>query len=385
LINNKKNRLGRPAVVATAAFITATLSFGTSLAASAYSWSGVAEVTGMPNYSATIDCDALVAEGIDFWPVAGGSVTITTTNCVSADVMDVSKSDRGVTEGWGYTAGGVQHSGDSNSAAIPATFTIDSNTKVNLIVATTVTHPSSRTEFLIRVNPLVAAVANPAGTLSQTSELTIPKTNPLVATFPRVMDATNTACSFGAAGQHPYKTIDVDVTKEGVHTFRFVKTSVLDQQLFWWGDYLATTLGDPYLALYSTFDSTNPTTGLVACNNRSASVPVGERRITQNGFLLSDTYAEISKSLPVGHYTLLLTTGEVNTASDWATANTTLNVSGQTGSVEVWKPAETPASEPALAVTGFDQQLAVGSGVLGAVALGVGFIALAFRRRSSGK
>jgi hypothetical protein len=366
---SRPSRGTRALSIGSAALVLTGLTLSVPAAASAADRYNIVNVASAPDYVITVDCATLGwNEGIDINPVPGGSVTIQTENCTLPSdpssysvVMDVSVEDGGYPELGGYTVGGTAYAANQTGVDVPATFTAEPNTRFNFL-------DSDFNEMTFHVEPTPPSVADPAGSLIDTFELIIPATDPRSVEFPDDLDLSDPEGSCGLdAREHVYQTYEFDVTEAGQYTARFVETSPANKDFFWFGE--NQLINNAYLAIYSEFDPTDPSTGVVGCNdNRDGE----ELAVTANGYLVGETYPEITTTLAAGTYTLLLTTYEESLPYDWAV--------DQGGSVELWSDAESAPGE--LAATGASENPAALPLGLSLMVLGLGaFVAVAVRRR----
>ena len=204
------------------------------------------------------------------------------------------------------------------------------------------------------------------------------------------------------SGTHPYTTLNIKVSASGAFTFRVISTSPATTQNARSLTLTTATPANPFsnpvkdnfLAVYTSFDPTNLNSGIVGCNDDSYD-SLGYRNgdYLDSGEIINDRWAAFASSLQPGNYTLVLSTFSDYLQGNWATNSYGVN---QAAVFQMWGPqgaiadesaTPTPTQDPALAVTGVDPQLAMGSGIAGSalLLLGIGAIVLAFRRRSSSK
>jgi len=352
---SKSSKTNQLAKVAAAASLSFGLAIAAPLAAGAAPLeSGVTKVSGSPNYELGINCNDLQwnGDGTTLTAVPGGSLTLTTTRCDDVDQNSALKYKMIITDYGdsnsatpGYTAGGVHHSGEVTvPIAIPASFTLDPDTYVTFKVV------GASDTYMVSYKAVPDLVANPGGTLGRSTEVVIPAANPLHTTFPGNLIPSDTtgACGLNnmnlqTSGEHVYQTYEFDISKSGAYTFQFVATSPDDRRFFPWGE---STLNDPFLAVYRTFDPAHPTTGVVGCNDDAGSDFNG---VTANGHLVDQHYSRFRSSLTAGHYTLVLTTWNESTVAGWLNEGKAAG-----GTFELWGPRGAFVSESGLANTGSD-------------------------------
>jgi hypothetical protein len=342
------------------------LSVSAANAINTQTYPGVTEGASSPNYTVTVDCTDPdfwgAGEGISYEMAPGGTVTVTTTGCTgNTEVIAIDKRSSSGAEPGGVSINGTPQTVPS-TVAIPATFVIYPNTEVEF--------QNVNDTFFIQVNETSDSISNPAGELGQTTEVLIPAANPLSTNFPSPLDPANpnNGCIFDNNGaEHVYQTYEFDVSVSGNYTFRFVETNPLNGDIFWWGSD-SFDMQDPFLAVYSAFDPSNPSSNVIGCNNDR-----GNTGISSNGYFLDNEYPQFSSTLPAGRYTLVLTTFSDTPASAWTDG-------AQGGTFELWGP---PAVQPELAVTGMSNEQTSSVITVGAIAFLLGGLGLLLRKRLS--
>jgi hypothetical protein len=349
------------------------LSVSAANAINAQTYPGVTEGASSPNYTVTVDCTDPdfwgYGEGVTYEMAPGGTVTVTTTGCTGNDeVIAIDKRNSSGAEPGGVSIDGAAQTVPS-TVAIPATFVIYPNTEVEFQYPR---QGGSTDTFSILVNSTSDPISNPAGELGQTTEVLIPAANPLSTNFPSPLDPANpgNGCELSNDGaEHVYQTYEFDVSTSGNYTFRFVATNPLDGDTFWWGDD-GFAMQDPFLAVYSSFDPSNPSLNVIGCNDDG-----GNTGITTTGYFLDSLYPQFSSTLPAGHYTLVLTTFGDSPLGSW-------NDGAQGGTFELWGPPGSFApAEPELAVTGMSNEQTSSVITVGAIALLLGGLGLIIRKR----
>lgn len=183
------------------------------------------------------------------------------------------------------------------------------------------------------------------------------------------------------SGEHVYAPYTVSVSASGEYTFRVVTTDPLTDAVVAWGGQFP--IGDPYVAVYSTFDPNNPDSNIVGCNddgddNGSGTEYLGGTSATiGHTYLVEDEFPQFVKTLDAGTYTLVLTIyGEYSTAA-WNGAS----FPAQSATFELWGPE----GAFALADTGFATPSWVLHTGLSVVALGlaIGMASFVLRRRAN--
>ena len=203
-------------------------------------------------------------------------------------------------------------------------------------------------------------------------------------------------------GEHVYASQSFTVSTAGDYTFRVTGIDPVSRWLtdpFTLGDDLG--LEDPMVALYSTFNTLDPTSDILGCNDDIAAFDIGDEEFVDNLYFETDQgdyihrlFSSFSTTLDPGDYMLVFTTFDVNSTEDWG-AN---NPAGSTVHFDVWGPSggltltdEDPISEepsnnngsrsvsgPALAFTGVDLTAGLGTASL---LIGTGVAIVIARRR----
>jgi hypothetical protein len=184
------------------------------------------------------------------------------------------------------------------------------------------------------------------------------------------------------SGEHVYTTHTVSVSASGEYTFRVVTTDPLTEDVVAWGDD-SLPIGDPYVAVYSTFDPNNPDSNIVGCNddgdyNGSGTEYLGGTSATiGHTYLVEDEFPQFVKTLDAGTYTLVLTTYREYSTAAWNGAS----FPAQSATFELWGPE----GAFALPDTGFATPSWVLPTGLSVVALGlaIGMASFVLRRRAN--
>ena len=234
----------------------------------------------------------------------------------------------------------------------------------------------------------------------------------------------NSNCQVAAdnGGEHVYSTIDIAVTKAGTYTFQATGSTPVSgfgpNAAIGYGSYTDplgllpyAPVSDPFLALYSNgFDPNNVDSNVVGCNDDASDVGTqADVTYTSSNQLVDGHMPWFQASLQPGNYTLLVTTWDSVSLSDWqaGTANppagaetftpgpesVTFNMYGPDGGLQLGHITPSSAStsqpnttsdSPALAATGADATPAVTAvAALGALGLLL-FVAPRRRRRVEG-
>ena len=370
--------------VTSAALVTVGLSLtgaGVAVAAPA------AGVTGTlaADLSSTInvDCDAVTSDGADVYMAAGTTATVNITGtCNGANGLYLKTSDTSKPESGGITVAGTHTAATAGGSSItaPATMTVDPNTYIKIF-------KSGGVDFVQFAFATVGDAPNPTGSLGESTTLglssTASTTNVLTVpgTIGSIHNLGGDATCQIQSGEHVYAPYTVSVSASGEYTFRVVTTDPLTDDVVAWGGQFP--IGDPYVAVYSTFDPNNPDSNIVGCNDdgddngSGTEYPGGTSATIGHTYLVEDEFPQFVKTLDAGTYTLVLTTyGEYSTAA-WNGAS----FPAQSATFELWGPE----GAFALPDTGFATPLWVLPTGLSVVALGlaIGMVSFVLRRRAN--
>lgn len=240
----------------------------------------------------------------------------------------------------------------------------------------------------------------PPGTLLFTQDITLAETSPEITVAENdggsgehLLDGVSTCgLSTDVHGRHVYATLDITVLTGGTYTFRGMAS---DPAGYYVGLNPYDPMGDPFLAVYSTFDPTNPDADLVGCNDDLNDVGASnDAEYLADGTIIEGHQPFFSAAFTPGQYTLVLMTWEDMSTSDFATGfsqweDDSFAIGDKTDTFQLWGPVGglalghvTPAG-PALAATGsaVDPIALVGGGI--AVLGGLAILIAAGRRRRS--
>ncbi|MGX5682721.1 hypothetical protein [Schumannella luteola] len=319
--------------------------------------------------SYTLDCETLITTGAGFPVVPGDTVTLEVTGFDS--YYDYNSS----------TSQAVDETGD--------TLVFASGTDIELYSDS---GPCTASFYAYVYDAAPETV--PSGSHLFTEDITIPLGAPQVTLTEDVDDEhflggdEDCGLSTYVHGIHVYGTLDVTVTTAGTYTFRGMRSTPA-------GDYVPINafdpIGDPMLAVYSSFDPANPDAGVVGCNDDLNDIgDENDAEYLSDGTIIEGHQPWFSAALAPGDYTLVLMTWEdlsdENLADGFAPySELNFAVGAKTTTFELWGPEGGLAlghEVPKLAATGLDATPLV---VAGAVALFLGAAALgsARRRRSA--
>jgi LPXTG-motif cell wall-anchored protein len=186
-------------------------------------------------------------------------------------------------------------------------------------------------------------------------------------------------------GIHVYGTLDVTVTTAGVFTFRGMYSNPL-------GDYVPINvfdpIGDPFLAVYSSFDPANPDAGVVGCNDDANDVnDENDAEFLSDGTIIDGHQPWFTAALAPGNYTLVLMTWEDLSDEDLANGFAPYNeedfvVGPKSTTFELWGPEGSLQLGHQLAATGVDVTPIAATGALVLLG-GLGVVLVARRRRAA--
>jgi hypothetical protein len=328
-----------------------------------------------------VDCDSLTDwESPTVYMATGTTATVNITGtCNGSNGMYYNTNDNTATGTGGITVAGTHTDATDAGSWItaPSSFTADPNTFVEI-------DSSVGSDYTYISFVAVDDVPNPSGELGQTTTVTLPGTAAAASTF-TVPGSQGNAHDLGGdnncaiiSGDHVYSTYTVTVGVDGQYSFRVVNTNPLTYDVVAWGnDELP--IDDPYVAVYSAFDPANPDTNIVGCNDDGSAYdyPEDTGATLDHKYLVNGLYSEFQQNLAPGTYTLVLTTYQDTTVSDWNTAA----YGDQSATFELWGPA----GAFTLPDTGFATPSWVLPTGLGVVAFGlaIGIVSFVLRRRAN--
>jgi hypothetical protein len=188
-------------------------------------------------------------------------------------------------------------------------------------------------------------------------------------------------------GRHVYGTQTVTVTTAGTFTFRGMVSSPGG---YYTGVNPYDPIGDPFLAVYESFDPSQPDNGLIGCNDDLNDIGAfNDAEYLADGTVIEGHQPYFSATLTPGTYTLVLLTWEDLGTTDFAAGygpweNANFAIGAKVTRFQLWGPAGALALGSAaagLANTGVDARI----GVVGAALIGggllLGGVSVARRRR----
>lgn len=348
----------------------------------------------------TVDC-VLGETGEDDHLIAPGDVlSVTFTNC---DGLDIEDED------------------DTGNATLPDNTVVDdSGTQTvsgNSFVVTVVGAADLEVDGDEDVDVSVAGTSdNPNSTLLETEEVTLGLSasetmiREAMIGDPVGEDGDGNVLMGGdpncqvEPGLHVYETLEFRVTENGEYDFRAVAVSPIDEDLNWGTDKYPSS--DPFLALYSGFDPSDPEVNIVGCNDDSDDTGIAaiddvwlgsgdsyDALVTESGDMIDDQWPWFRTVLEPGSYTLVYMPYSTMGTDDFALGqfgptsshNPTDNPElrwdpiEQVVTYEIWGPEGgiTLGSEELAATGGVEPAFALWAG-LGVISVGV---AMAVARR----
>jgi hypothetical protein len=350
-----KRRIGTTAIallgLGAALLVPATAAFADEV-------DGVTVTNKVSPYAITVNCDLLPEDEDGYLAIREGeTITITTENCeyyrlgAQYRTSDTKLPTPGYTPGITPTDGSFISAVDSDGSDLgsigtvpPPKFTVNPNTKV-YFYNYPVDPLSDESRFKLTVIP-APLLENPSGTLGVTSDVLLDATDvkQFEAIEPlkpdddtRVQLGANPLCEM-KVGPHAYATTTVNISIEGEYSFRLVNTDTLTTDLQFWQP--STVMRDPFLALYSAFDPTDPNANIVGCNDDINDLPTSPftdaglyAYTTGSDQLIGGRYPQFVSNLQPGSYTLVYTTFRSESAEDWQNQGLK-NI----GTFEMWGP-----------------------------------------------
>ncbi|MBU3702014.1 MAG: hypothetical protein FGM58_08210 [Acidimicrobiia bacterium] len=273
-----------------------------ALLASSVAFTGSSGATTTPmTTSLSLDCTAGLPTETIYWTPVSQDVAVTITNCTDYTEFDADYN--------------VVDTG-------PAT-----NVTLNLSNAILQLDGDGDKEFAF--NPVYPQHL-PAGELLTTRIFDLPLTAPTMDTgldnsgdsehYLGGIDTCGLATDDPEPSPHIYSTIAIEVLIGGSYTFRGIGSTPP-------GSYLSSLnatneIEDPFLALYSSFDPSNPDNGVVGCNDDLNDLfGYGNTQMAEQldgGVLMEGHQPYFTTTLSPGKYTLVLTTWSVIDSVDWA-------------------------------------------------------------------
>lgn len=197
-------------------------------------------------------------------------------------------------------------------------------------------------------------------------------------------------------GEHVYATQSFTVSIAGDYTFRVTGVDPVSGYFDPLADVTASELDDPMLALYSTFNTLDPASNIVGCNDDLNDLEFGGHdydedinpfNVTQQGDFVEGHFSYFTTTLDPGDYMLVFTTWDNISGEEWAEETP----DGGTVYFDLWGPTggldltdvppiavEPPADPTSLANTGVDPTFALWSSLF---LVGSGAAILIARRR----
>ncbi len=328
-----------------------------------------------------VDCDAVTDwTSPTVWMASGTTATVNVTGtCDGASGLSFRTEDPTLASPGGITVGGVHTDATSFGASVsaPATFTVDANTDI-------IIYKTGGSDFAEIAFIAAEDTPDPSGELGQTTNVSLASTASAANTFTATDQGGgehalggNDSCLI-QPGEHPYATYNLTVGLSGEYSFRVVNTDPLTNDVVAWGD-RDLPIGDPFVAVYTSFDPANIDANVVGCNDDGSAngYPDGTGATVGHKYLVNGLYPEFVQTLAPGSYTLVLATYVTQSITDWNNQA----FPTQTATFELWGPA----GAFKLADTGFATPSWVLPTGLGVVAFGlaIGMVSFVLRRRAN--
>ena len=143
-------------------------------------------------------------------------------------------------------------------------------------------------------------------------------------------------------GEHVYATQSLTVSIAGDYTFRVTGIDPVSGYFDALADVTASELDDPMLALYSTFNTLDPTSSIVGCNDDLNDLAFGghdyddnDFNVTAQGDFVEGHKSYFTTTLDPGDYMLVFTTWDDISGEEWAAETP----NGGTVYFDLWGPA----------------------------------------------
>ena len=336
--------------------------------------------------SITLDCNTSYD---DYWdlPFYTSTVTVTFLNCETFNIYDWDNTGEMT-----YNGGTVIDSTGTNE--------VDSSTEVITVAQAGYLEvwdsddEANGKDFMLSFHDPYE-MPDPSGTQLADTTQTFAATDTLETTY-GTADEISAGDEIGIGGdtencgilpgQHIYATQDITVSKSGEYTFRVTGMDAPSSYLLPTGDFQP--VSDPMVALYSTFDPSDPNTGNVGCNDDLNDLAFGDHdygdadfNITQQGDYVEGHFSYFVSNLEPGEYTLVFTTWDDISASEWEAGDNngdTWTPGAETVYFDIWGPDGGLTLGHNLASTGVNASFGLWAG-LGLLGTGAA-IAVARRR-----
>jgi len=293
-----------------------------------------AQATSPDLSSFTFDCDtySFYPFPMDV-PLYSASVDVHFENCSGS----ITLSDPGVTGNASTGAGVID---DSATAAI-GTMTVTGDT---LIVMVDVDHDYAYLNFVTPFDmpdPDGVQLADSSQELTANAPAAVWGTKHQIASGNEIEIGGMNECGI-IPGEHVYATQSFTVSTAGDYTFRITGTDpvsgILESPF---SGYTGHALEDPMVALYSTFNTLDPSSDIVGCNDDLNDLSFGGHdysdpayNLSQQGDYIEGHFSYFSATLDPGDYMLVFTTWSENNQTDWATNSP----DGATAYFDAWGP-----------------------------------------------
>lgn len=337
----------------------------------------------------TFDCDEYSWRPFPvIVPIYGASVTVEFDNCPS-----LYKLSDPLNTGFGSTTAGDV---DSSGTVVLDDVTVDDEVAIYVL-------DENADAFAILEFTLPYEMPNPDGTQLADTLQSLPADAPHALWGSRSQIQQGDEISLGRIdgceimpGEHIYATQSFTVTTAGDYTFRVTGVDPVSHYFDPEADG-GSELDDPMVALYSTFNTLDPASGLVGCNDDLNDLVVDGHdydedinpfTVSEQGDYIEGHYSYFSSTLDPGDYMLVFTTWDNVSASEWASetpggGTVYFDVWGPTGGANLTDvdPISVPVADGSgrLADTGVEPAMALWSGLF---LVAAGAVIMIARRRA---
>ncbi len=286
--------------------------------------------------SFTFDCDTTDSQPYPYQiPLYENSVTVTFANCPT----DYTLGDPGDTGNASTLAGPI---GSDGLRAI-GTVTVVDEAPVYVIDELSQTYAMlSFIDPFLMPNPSGVQLANSSQDIDSDAPVADWGTPRQIANGREISIGGINGCEINP-GEHVYATQSFSVSIAGKYTFRVTGVDPVSGYFDALADETASELDDPMLALYSTFNTLDPASHIVGCNDDLNDLEFGGHdydedinpfNVTAQGDFVEGHKSYFSTRLDPGDYMLVFTTWDDISGEDWAAETP----AGGTVYFDLWGP-----------------------------------------------
>ncbi|MFM6968053.1 MAG: hypothetical protein ACKOWN_03855 [Microbacteriaceae bacterium] len=338
----------------------------------------------------TLDCSDF--DGYDYWdvPLYGDSVTITLINCETNNLYDFANSGTATVDSGTLDDNGLLEVDES-----PEVVTITGEAEFEVW---DVDSESNGYDIYFTFYEPYEMPDPSGGQLEDTSKV-IAASDPLVTTYGTSAEidlgdeigigGDTEVCGI-IPGEHVYTTQDINVSVAGEYTFR---VTGVDPMTYYFRPFEdeSSPFRDPMVALYTSFDPTNPDANHVSCNDDLNDLEFGDHdyadndfNITQQGDYVEGHFPYFTANLEPGNYTMVFTTWASISASEWSdgeadSGDYIWTPADHTVYYDIWGPTNGLTLGHKLAETGVDASFGLWTGL---ALVGTGAAIAVARRRA---